>query len=64
MPYNLCITDDEIDNLIKILQKENENWNREKVLKAIKACCDNPATNEVFNDCIKLLLRQYDLMDY
>jgi hypothetical protein len=68
MPYNLCITDKEVDDLIETLQTENENLDEEQVKKAIGACCllhkNTAVADDAFILCVKEQLDTYRLIDY
>lgn len=55
MKNKICKTQDEVNQIIKELQKENSNWTKELILKAIFSCCSDCSTkeDEDFIDCVK-----------
>ena len=58
MENGLCISENEVAEIIITLQMENHNWDKELILRAIQSCCvAGKKDNEPLIGCVRERVR-------
>lgn len=64
MENKFCISDEEVERLVKLLQEKNSFYTRETIEKAITQCCKNskePLKFETMEECVTFFTSNYHL---
>ena len=65
MENEFCISNKEVERLVKSLQLKNYSYSRETIEKAILQCCKNqkePLNFKSFEDCVEFFTSSYHLL--